>query len=346
MKKSVLIIVIIVTLIIGIILGIMIGMNMGTTNPNVSTSSSNTTTTTTKPPHTHIEIVDPAVAATCSETGLTEGKHCSVCGEVLVAQETVSKLPHTEVIDEAVESSCTTVGLSEGKHCSVCNEMIVEQFELPVNSHIESDWITDKEVEEGVSGLKHTECTMCGEKIQEISHIGSVGLSLSSYYGGYVYGIGNCQDYDIVIPDIYNETQITYIHKKAFKGNKYLDSVVVGDNVLTIGDEAFRDCDFLKTVVLGNSVTSIGNSAFYECTSLKSIVMPTSLEIIYEWAFAYVKGLTIYYQGTEEQWQNVRKCSDCFYIWSYPTVYYYSAIQPDKSGHYWHYVDGEPIIWK
>jgi len=73
----------------------------------------------------HTEVIDEAVTPTCTATGLTEGKHCSVCGEVLVKQTEVDALGHTEVIDEAVAPTCTATGLTEGKHCSVCGEVLV-----------------------------------------------------------------------------------------------------------------------------------------------------------------------------------------------------------------------------
>lgn len=40
----------------------------------------------------HTEVVDEAVAATTTSTGLTEGKHCSVCGEILIEQQVVDKI--------------------------------------------------------------------------------------------------------------------------------------------------------------------------------------------------------------------------------------------------------------
>lgn len=79
----------------------------------------------------HTEVVDKAVEPTCTETGLTEGKHCSVCNAVLVEQKVVKANGHTEVVDKAVEPTCTETGLTEGKHCSVCNAVLVEQEVVP-----------------------------------------------------------------------------------------------------------------------------------------------------------------------------------------------------------------------
>lgn len=42
----------------------------------------------------HTLVIDPAVAPTRTESGLTEGSHCAVCGSVLSLQEEVAALGH------------------------------------------------------------------------------------------------------------------------------------------------------------------------------------------------------------------------------------------------------------
>ena len=45
--------------------------------------------------HVHTEVIDPEKPATFEETGLTEGSHCSVCGEIIRQQEVIPVL-HNE----------------------------------------------------------------------------------------------------------------------------------------------------------------------------------------------------------------------------------------------------------
>lgn len=71
-----------------------------------------------KKPHT--EVIDPAVEATCTVEGVTEGSHCSVCGETIVAQENLGTLEHAW--DEGrvtIEPNCTEEGVRTFT-CSSC----------------------------------------------------------------------------------------------------------------------------------------------------------------------------------------------------------------------------------
>ncbi len=59
-------------------------------------TSSIALTDTVLPSTGHTVVIDPAIEATPDSTGLTEGKHCSVCDTVLVPQEVVPKLEKNE----------------------------------------------------------------------------------------------------------------------------------------------------------------------------------------------------------------------------------------------------------
>lgn len=132
----------------------------------------------------HTEVVDKAVEPTCTETGLTEGKHCSVCSAVLVKQEVVPAKGHTEVIDKAVEPTCTKTGLTEGKHCSVCGEVLVEQKVVPAKGHTE---VVDKAVEPtctkaGLTEGKH--CSVCSAVLVEQKVVPALGFTVSGSVDG------------------------------------------------------------------------------------------------------------------------------------------------------------------
>ncbi len=65
----------------------------------------------------HIEVVDAAVAATCIAAGKTEGKHCSVCNAVLVAQEEIPALGH-EFKTYTFDNNATTE--ADGTETATC----------------------------------------------------------------------------------------------------------------------------------------------------------------------------------------------------------------------------------
>ena len=62
------------------------------------------------PTHKHTIAVDEAVPATCTTTGLTEGQHCSECGEVIVPQKLV--IPQHNFVQNAETTlfSCSECG--------------------------------------------------------------------------------------------------------------------------------------------------------------------------------------------------------------------------------------------
>lgn len=158
----------------------------------------------------HAAVNDPAVAATCTTPGKTEGSHCSVCNAVIVAQKAIPALGHTEVIDPAIAATCTTPGKTEGKHCSVCNAVITAQEGVPALGHTE---VIDPAVAATCTTPGKTEgkhCSVCNAVITAQEAIAALGHDLTGAYlndaSGHWHKCSRCDETDTKAAHSYNTT--------------------------------------------------------------------------------------------------------------------------------------------
>ena len=151
-----------------------------------------------------------AVAPTCQATGLTEGKKCSNCGEILEEQLEVAKIECNEG-NRVIEKEATNT--EDGEYynkCTMCGKVM-------------SSGTID-----------------CGQKkmIYAVFNDGTYAVA----------AIGKCPDSDIVIPTQHNGGTITTIGFEAFRESEQITSIVIPKTVTTIGALAFKGCVNLKKI--------------------------------------------------------------------------------------------------
>ena len=136
----------------------------------------------------HVEAIDSAVEPSCTESGLSEGSHCSKCNAVLQAQSTVPALGHKwgdEFVTET-EPTCTEPGVGH-KVCTRCDTP-GETEDIPaLGHHSVADPVKPATLSaDGKTGGSH--CDRCGTTIaapKSISHPKSFKLAATSYtYNG------------------------------------------------------------------------------------------------------------------------------------------------------------------
>ena len=111
----------------------------------------------------HTEEIIPGKAATETETGLTEGKKCSVCNKVLVAQQVIEKLPvghKHDYVKVVTAPTCTQKGYTT--YTCACGDTY-KADETKATGHSFGAWETVKKAEIGVEGKEQRKCKACGK---------------------------------------------------------------------------------------------------------------------------------------------------------------------------------------
>ena len=218
----------------------------------------------------HNVVTIPAKAPTCTETGLTEGKKCANCGDVLLAQQEIpalghsysavvtapncenagyttytcscgdtyvadeiSALGHTEVVLPGKAATCTTVGLKDGKRCTTCGKVTVQQSIIAPLGHSYDAAVTKPDCVNG--GYTVFTCSVCG----------------NSYVTNKVAPLGHSYNAVVTAPDCVNGGYTTYTCSDC--GDSY-----VGNEVAPLGHS-------YKVVVTAPTCTDKGYTT-YTCS--------------------------------------------------------------------------------
>ncbi len=181
----------------------------------------------------HTVVIDAAVPATCTKTGLTEGKHCSDCGMILVKQRVVPMADH-DYEDTVVQPTTKADGYTLHK-CKVCGDEYKDNFVPAIDSN-------------GLAVEVDTESMTC-----------------------VIMGIGDCLDKDINIPSKISDYTVVGIADKAFSEQTQITSITIPNTVKTLGQRAFYGCTGLTEFTVPASVTSVGHQVFYKCDNLTTV---------------------------------------------------------------------------
>ena len=134
-----------------------------------------------------------------------------------------------------------------------------------------------------------------------------------------------------------------------------LTDVTIPDSVTSIGVDSFNYCTALESITLPETVTFIDTGAFANCHSLQKFKFPSGITCINDWMFHNSTGLTsvvipasvtrigvvvfegctslqdIYYEGTEEQWNQIDIGNSNSSLANATIHYNYSGTQEEPS---------------
>ncbi|MBQ8206488.1 MAG: leucine-rich repeat domain-containing protein, partial [Bacilli bacterium] len=205
----------------------------------------------------HNEVIDEAKEATCTKTGLTEGKHCDRCNEVLVQQEEISSLGHSFADWTIVkEATCESQG-TKRRDCINCDHY--EEETIDAKEHNYESVVTKPTCVE--QGYETFTCTNCNH-----SYVGNYVDALEHDYQVSVHKDATClEDGYTTYVCSYNSTH-TYTNVLEALGHSEVIDVAVEPTCTETGLTEGKHCEVCKEVLIKQEVVdSKGHEWSYIC---------------------------------------------------------------------------------
>ncbi len=109
----------------------------------------------------HVEVAVPGIAPTCTSTGLTAGKRCAVCGEILVKQTGLAMTGHAYKAS-TIAPTCTEGGYTKYT-CANCGAGYTTD-ETNARGHYYGEWTPSDGAHSALcqrTGCEHTRTVAC-----------------------------------------------------------------------------------------------------------------------------------------------------------------------------------------
>ena len=281
---------------------------------------------------------------------------CTVCDKILEYYDSLPGAGHVEsgLINEYQDCNVTVCY----NKCLVCEEMLEYYDDLPGTGHA---WeLTGSITDFNRYGFGTYKCKSCGEEKvfgQDNEEIIFAELVLSEDMTTVLDCTNLKKANCLVFPDTVTTISNTNLFFPNFK-IKYIvlpeelvfinqrDTLVLGNKIERLFVPASCDRIIIHSVSACNYlIFEEGMTELPYFADTKNIVIPASIASIYTDISDKTVVGTVFYGGTEEEWNVLMEANPDITPLVLAEKYFYSEAQPTPEGSYWHYVDGLPVTW-
>lgn len=125
----------------------------------------------------HTVVIDEGIEATCTKSGRSGGKHCSVCNKILEEQQVIPALGHDTISHDGKAATCTEAGHEAYETCSRCDYTTYTAIPALGHDYVPHDGKAATCTEAGYK--TYMTCTRCDYTTYEV--IPALGHNLTHY---------------------------------------------------------------------------------------------------------------------------------------------------------------------